>query len=384
MQSFFLIHGRAQLLSLATAIVLMAPAISHAQAPQYRVEIIDLLPGDVVAETLKVNESGQVLANGTRLVNGWQQPTALVWSGPGQSSTPSLSGFTPGHITDSGNLVGGYNFGVISLAPNGTFTTLTTGQRFDYRTVTAVAPNGDYSGTDGFSGQQIYRSLGGNVSSTGLWNNRKPGRWAGMNNNGDIAGTTDNGNGLTYNLAWVGRNGVITALPQTANGFTGGTYSIDLDSRGRVLARISNGTGSRDAIWETNDVATLLSVPDRYYTLASGFNASSTVIAYFLSLAGNEPAYWGINTPAGNYGWADIADASSASWRVLQLQDISDSGYIVGRAVVNDQIVAFRMTPLSAVPEPSTLLSMLLGGLGLVIAQRRRSKAGDIQPMALR
>ena len=84
------------------------------------------------------------------------------------------------------------------------------------------------------------------------------------------------------------------------------------------------------------------------------------------------PSFFGINTPSGNVSFAQMAGDAFASWRVQTLQDISDSGYIVGTAVVNDSLVAFRMTPLAAVPEPSTLLTMALGGVALVVVQRRR------------
>lgn len=374
MPSFLIAPPRSALLIWATALTLLTPAFAQAQVPSYRLDIIDKLPGDVVASGLKVNEAGQVLASGTRLVNNVQQAVFSVWSNPGQSYVPSLSGFSPGYITDNGNLVGGYFPGVISLAPNGTITQLSSGQRNDYRSVAAVAPNGDYAGTDDFSSQSIYLNRGGADSRTGLAFSQKPRTWAGMNNRGDIAGTTDNGDGLTINQAWIIRNGAAAVkLTSTASGFTGGIFLLDLDSRGRVLGQITNGTGNRFAIWDTNNLPTLLSAPDGFYTEGFKFNASSTVLANFRSLTGLQSAYFGINTPSGNYSWAQIANVTG-TWRVLGLQDISDSGYIVGTAEANGQVVAFRMTPLSAVPEPSTLLSMALGGVGLLYLKRRRLK----------
>lgn len=359
----------------------VAPAHAQTTAPSYRVEIIPQLPGDVVATYLKVNESGQVLAVGVRTDNGFQQTTAVVWSGPGQSSTPSLAGFGPSFITDSGTLVGGYNFGVAALAPNGSYTMLASGQPGDRTTVAVVAPNGDFAGTNDFSGQAIYLNRGGAVSVTGLPNGKKPGQWTGMNNDGVVAGTATDGGGLTFNQAWVLRNGVANYLPQIADGFVGGTAAVDLDSRGRVLGRITNGTGTRAAIWGANDVATLLTAPAGFTVRGAAFNASSTVLSYYSSISGIPvPGAYGqgINTPDGNYSWASIVDPVSATWRLLDWMDISDSGYIVGRAVLpTSEIVAFRMTPVSVVPEPSTALSLWLGGAFVLLAWRRAKGRRD-------
>ena len=350
----------------------VAPAHAQATAPSYRVEIIPKLPGNVVASYLKVNESGQVLASGVRTDNGFQQTTSVVWSGPGQSSTPSLAGFGPSFITDNGTLVGGYNFGVAALAPNGSYTMLTSGQVGDRTTVAVVAPNGDFAGTNDFSGQAIYLNRSGAVSVTALPNAKKPGQWTGMNNDGVVAGTATDGGGLNFNQAWVLRNGVAKYLPQTADGFVGGTVAVDLDSRGRVLGRITNGTGNRTAIWGADDVATLLTSPAGLNVRGWAFNASSTVLSTFLSISGLTAGYSGINTPDGSHSWASIVDPVSATWRVLDWMDISDSGYIVGRAVLpTNDIVAFRMTPISAVPEPGTALSLWLGGAFVLLAWRR-------------
>lgn len=360
-----------------------APAHAQTTAPSYRVEIIPKLPGNVVATYLKVNESGQVLASGVRTDNGSQQTTSVVWSGPGpgQSSTPSLAGFGPSFITDNGTLVGGYNFGVAALAPNGSYTMLTSGQAGDRTTVAVVAPNGDFAGTNDFSGQAIYRNRSGAVSVTALPNGKKPGRWTGMNNDGVVAGTATDGGGLNFNQAWVLRNGVANYLPQTADGFVGGTVAVDLDSRGRVLGRITNGTGNRAAIWGANDVATLLIAPAGFTVRGAAFNASSTVLSYYDNISGIPvPGAYGqgINTPDGNYSWASIVDPVSATWRVLEWLDISDSGYIVGRAVLpTNDIVAFRMTLISAVPEPGTAVSLALGGAFVLLAWRRAQGRRD-------
>lgn len=347
-----------------------------AATPSYRVDIIDRLPGNVVATGLQVNESGQVLATGIRTDNGYNQTVSTYWSAPGQWAVPTLAGFNPWRLGDSGSTIGSYGFATIALAPDGSYTTLSTGQFGDYRRVAVVAPNGDHGGTLDFSGQSIYFNQGGVVTTAQLFASaRKPGIWAGMNSNGVMAGTTDNGGGLTYNVAWVGRNGVMSALVPTVNGYGGGSYAVDVDSRGRVLGQIGlqNIANKRSVIWGTDNRPTELPFQDRFYARVYGFNADSTVIGQFYSVSGTEAGFWGINTPTGNRSWAELVDSSIGNWRVQSLQDISDSGYIVGTALLTGgESVAFRMTPLSPVPEAGTLVHMALGGAVLMLARRRR------------
>lgn len=270
-----------------------------------------------------INDSRQVAMWGTYSPYGWR---SYVWEqGSGLTQIGTTSSYvTTEEINNSGQVTG--SFQKLDYTTNAYIS--------DQNTWTYIPGTTTYPITTGFSindkGQVAgyYYGPQGNVNSIPFfWDGTQridlptytSGyniAWA-LNENGQIAGHCKLANGLNHAVLW--QNGLVTDL-DTLNP-TRNSYAYGINNFGQV---VGFGTGGGQ-LWENGNMLNLNSLVD-----------------------------------------------SNSGWNIGVAYDINDAGMIVGAGTYNGQYQAFLMTP--TVPEPSGLLTILLGLPALAGISRLRRK----------
>ena len=234
-----------------------------------------------------------------------------------------------------------------------------------------------------------------------------------INNSGQVAGYSRN-NATNYHHAftWNETEGFVDL------GTLGGIYSFarDINDSNQIVgySRTSNDT-PHAFIWDENsgmlDIGTL---PNEVQSQANAINETGKVVGYsgpwygsgthksfiwdetngmqeIAALADDGSSFaFGINdfdVVVGAYNWnqAYIWDATSGmqdlndlilspEWLLERATDINNRGQIVGYGSLNGENHAFLLSPVSPVPEPTTMLLFGTGIAGLAGTRLRRKK----------
>ncbi len=161
----------------------------------------------------------------------------------------------------------------------------------------------------------------------------------GINNTGDAVGYADTYDGDTY----LGRRAV--------RWNAGSTQPIEMDHRGLNSAGFTNA-----GVSDINDQGQAVGSADVYDEMGQ-------------RLPGGSASFW--DTDGTVYGLADWV-VNLDGWSLFSANDISETGYIIGRGDDPDgNDVPFLLIPLP-VPEPTTISLAMVLLMGIAIRQRRR------------
>jgi probable HAF family extracellular repeat protein len=211
------------------------------------------------------------------------------------------------------------------------------------------------------------------------------GSWSaayGINNSGDVAGTSDVGSGAFRGFIWTPDSGM------TAIGTFGGTssYSTSINQRGDVVGFASVASGYQHAFVYSSGELTDLGTLGGGSSFAYDINGAGALVGYSWLANGPDPH-------AFVYSDGVMLDLNSlipadSGWVVQDAFGINDTGQIVGTGVFQGRDQAFRLDPIddsqscfrranvgSQVPEaaPATLLSLGIVLLAINGAIRTRS-----------
>jgi hypothetical protein len=220
---------------------------------------------------------------------------------------------------------------------------------------TGINSNGDVIGT---------RNLGSS-DRTNLWSpsgtltNPYPtvnSRGAVINDNGQFAGTTNNGT--------VGYYSPGGASPRTS---LGAFLPTDM-TNDRVLSG-SVGTDAGILTFDTNSLANIGKLsPTVAFASALGLNNSLTAVGVS---QGSDAFIW--DSTLSMRSLTELLDSQFAGWTILSASDINDNGMIIATGRFNGVDQAVLLTNITAVPEPSSLAFSAIAGI-LVVRLRCRQK----------
>ena len=361
---------------------LFVAAAANAQPPQY--EIISLgLVGESVSGGQAVSENGQ-------FVGGFTDANAFIWqSGVGSNVQPSVSGQpfnTPWGINNSGTMVGVGATTPFGSSPipvswqNGVATALGLPAGEILGRAYAINNNGMIVGSvDGGSNEQaaVFSSSGAGMVLTQTTQDGGILRTAyGINDSGRIVGVALDPNNAAATIGFYLDPGAVSA--QTIGALTAlghnSSIAFDLSSNGLITGSSSfnGGVDGRAFLWSETGGMIEIPLPTGTSTASGrGVNADGWVVGTAGGLFAVPFLFDGNATYSlqdlivlGGNGW--VLDMSTSSGAFA----IADNGTIIGRGMLNGQLTAFAMRPISSVPEPGSV--SLLGIIAIAMISRRR------------
>src|SRR2546421_6024179 len=408
---------RAPLTAIAALLGLILPTVSTLAAPRYILTDLGRLPdgpNEVIA--YGINQLGQVVgysgANFT--ANGYH---AFLW-------TPNVPNGTTGHMIDLGDLPGGDGFSAANAVNSfGQVTGISDISNDPFIGPHAIlwtptspnGSNGSLMDLGAFSGA-VDRSYGQSINSYGqvtgqswLGTNARGFVWtpttpngtygsmveigalhdgdgqsnpAGINEAGQITGSSNNTAGATHAFLW---------NPAVPNGSTGtmvdlgdlpGGYDLSqgnaINNRGQVTGISYTATGSRAFLWTPNSpndsssaMIALGVLPWATDSEGLAINSRGDVVGEAQTIDRFGAFLW---TPEeGMLDLQTLIDLGRDGWKLTRAHGINDAGQIVGFGYYDPTGVyignrrAFLLTPI---PEPTPVAVMIL--VGSIIFTRGR------------
>lgn len=200
-----------------------------------------------------------------------------------------------------------------------------------------------------------------------------------MNNLGQVAGTTYNGDGETVALRWEA-NGDATEI-----GILGMGYVAAINDSGHVAGGFVDMDTFSDKVfyWDGETMTFIDPLPgDDEGVGVSAINASGDIVG--LSEGNDERAYlytdgvmYDLNTLVAGFLVEEGGDTAGFI-NLEYAHDINDAGQIIGSGRYYDGVggtysVAFLLDNTAAIPEPGAAAALAgLGALGLAMCRRRR------------
>lgn len=274
-------------------------------------------------------------------------------------------------INESGDIVGTWSGGAF-LYRDGQMTRLAQGNGQSINDLGQVAPVGTYAINNSglmVSEELNYLAPDGSASTQGYVTNGDTRSYLGpntsafgINDRGQITGMLHLPDGVMHPLLY--SNGRVTDLGLLPGATSAAAYGIN--DAGDVVGGAMNGP-SHAFLYRAEslfDLGTLGGTSGRAYNI----NNNGQIVGYASSVSGAYRAF--LYEKERMLDLNDFLPADSG-WLLTSAFAINDSGQIVGTGLLNGQTSAFLLNP-TAVPEPSTLLTV--GGAGLVILLLVRRK----------
>lgn len=332
------------------------------------------------------------------LIGGAVATAAPAWALPTQWILEEIPGPVPRAINASGQVVGGDIGGWLYFEGVRTSLPMIPRDINDLGQVIGNTPFGD-------NVPMLYEN--GTTTQLPLWQARA------INNTGQVAGIllSNNGRAALFDQ---------TGLRELGGEFCAGqstcsTYATDLNDLGQVVGRGSVGGVRVPLLFEGESFIDLTTrgfggeaIAINNHGAIVGFDYESERgvllengrITYFdefddfqgstaLAINNHGQVVGQASTSVGD-GFAWIYDSgefvdlntfdilSGDGWTLLSASGINDAGQIIGAGLHGFTVKSFLLTPVTAVPEPQTYLSMALGLLLLVGVARRNRRSGGM------
>ena len=195
--------------------------------------------------------------------------------------------------------------------------------------------------------------------------------------------TTANGS-VTHAFVWEPSTPNSTTGTLIDIGTLGGAYSnaYAVNVVGQIAGNFTTSAGSIHAFRTATPLASINPVTDDLGTLggtlseATGLNTAGTTVGFSTTASGGLSAFV-YNTAA--LGMTDLNSLISptSGWTLEDATGINDRGQIVGFGLFNGLTRAFLLTPA---PEPTPLVALALGVLGVGALAARRRHPGKPTP----
>jgi probable HAF family extracellular repeat protein len=362
-------------------------ALTGASAPSYALppySITDLgTLGGAGSYALDINNLGQVV--GASTLPNEPLTHAYVYSNGTMTDLGSLGAGSSGAagINDAGQIVGGTSVTNDRNGPQHGFL-YSNGVMRDIGTLggtgsgaNAINNAGQIVGSSTTAGEVATHPFlysGGIMNDLGTLGGTTAGA-ARINNAGQIVGTSDLTGGTTTH-AFLYSNGILkdigTLNPENSAVFSKGN---GINDRGQVVGFSSPTTqfGGHAFLYSDGVMRDIGSLGvsngesgPLSFAEATDINNAGQIVGISLPINGN-------NTHPFLYNDGVMTDMSllpevqAAGWRFLNdAAAINENGQIVGRGVLNIGVEhAYLLTPIAEVPEPSVVLLMLAGALGI-------------------
>lgn len=255
-------------------------------------------------------------------------------------------------------------------------------------------------------------SLG--LESNGFWNSQA----FGINELNQIVGVGNQSSGMG-GIGFRYDGGTITTLGANT------TYGYDINESGQIVGNYADNAAGDGYIYESGVATTFDSLPGAVLTYGYAINDSGVAVGGALNASYLAEAFVyaggtasGLGTLGGSVSFAnDINNAGvvvggartadevehgfafvsgtmydlndlligSNGWEVINAQALNDLGQIVGTAKFEGVTYGVLLSPVSAVPEPSTYVFLAgLAAFGLVASRRRKQSNGRSLGSALK